>query len=290
MRTKVLKRVATVVVALVVASGCGGSDTDDGGSSASDASSNPGSLAETTVANSSGGEIDDSYERGPVAVRVINLLDEAVDVYVRTDGLVTAYLVQPGLAPGEVSGTYNPPDMGRLIVTTAGAGDAECVATCPHILSEVATHPEEGTVRTLILAMDEGTLGALELWEYPDADRMGNANAMVPPDPSAGIVVVTGFAVDDADFGLRMAFANGAGCVEPFNASGILIGGNQTPAFTLPSSPVEVTIHDNNDRDCSGEPVGGPFTLEAAPGERTHLVLHGTLSALDAIVLPMLMA
>ncbi len=193
----------------------------------------------------------------------------------------------PGLAPGEVSAFYNPPTDGELVVTTAGAGDPECVIDCSHFLAEVGTYADYGPVHTLILTNDEGVPSSLDLWEQP-AVTYGNANEMVPADPSAGIVVVTGYAVDDADFGLRMAVVGTPGCVEPFNLAGVLIGGNQTPAFLLPSASVQVTIHDNNDRECTGTPVGGPFALEVAAGERAHVILHGSVAdGVDAIILPM---
>ncbi len=253
-----------------------------GGSAASETAPTGTGATETTAAT-----IDDSYDGGDVAVRVVNLLPDEVDVYVRTSGLVQAYLVAPGLAPGEVSAFYNPPTDGELVVTTAGAGDPECVIDCSHFLAEVGTYADYGPVHTLILTNDEGVPSSLDLWEQP-AVTYGNANEMVPADPSAGIVVVTGYAVDDADFGLRMAVVGTPGCVEPFNLAGVLIGGNQTPAFLLPSASVQVTIHDNNDRECTGTPVGGPFALEVAAGERAHVILHGSVAdGVDAIILPM---
>ena len=285
MRTRTKQAVATIV-ALVALAACGG---DDGGTTAATtpadattATDGTGGAPETTAAT-----IDDSYTGGSVAIRVVNLLDENVDVYVRTDGLVQAYLVAPGLAPGEVSDFYSPPTDGELVVTGAGAGDPECVIDCPHFLAEVGTDADYGPVHTLLLVTDEGSPSSLDLWEQPSV-TYGNANEMVPADPSTGIVVVTGYAVDDADFGLRMAIVGTAGCVEPFNLSGVLIGGNQTPAFMLPSASVEVTIHDNNDRDCTGTPVGGPFALDVAAGERAHVILHGSIAdGIEAIILPM---
>lgn len=279
------------IAAVLVLAGCGGdgggSGTSNGGSTAdAGTTATTGTPASSTAATTSA-VVDDSYTPGPVAVRVVNLLGENVDVYVRTDGFVQAYLVAPGLAPGEVSEFYNAPQDGELVVTTAGAGDAECVIDCPHFLAEVGTDPDYGPVHTLLLVTDEGAPSSLDLWEQPRVTH-GNANEIVPADPSAGIVVVTGYAVDDADFGLLMAVAGSPGCIEPFNVPGVLIGGNQTPAFLLSSASVEVTIHDNNDRDCTGTPVGGPFALDVAAGERAHLILHGSLAAgIEAIILPM---
>ena len=278
------------LVAVLVLVGCGGGESaDDATEEVSAPSGAPatGDTVETGDTISAPVTDEPALQPGPVSVRVVNFLDESVDLHVRTDGIVRAELVQSGLAVGEVSEVHRPPQDGRLIVTVAGAGDAACVVDCDHILTEVSTRAEEGDARTLVLASVDGVISALELWERPGPDRTDSANAMVPADPSAGIVVVTGFGVRDAPFGMRMAIAGSAGCVEPFNVPGVLIGGNQTPAFMLPSSRVDVTIHDNTDRDCAA-PIGGPFTVEAAPGSRTHLLLHDSLASVEGIVLPML--
>ena len=182
---------------------------------------------------------------------------------------------------------YNPPPDGELVVTTTRSGDPECVIDCAHFLAEVGTYAENGPAHTLVLVIADGSVSSLDLWEQPTVTH-GNANEIVPADPTAGIVVVTGYGVEDADFGLRMAIAGTPGCVEPFNLSGVLIGGNQTPAFLLPSSPAEVTLYDNNDRECSGTPGGGPYMIDAGPGDRVHMILHGTVATgVEAIILPM---
>ncbi len=294
MKAKQVLTAAAAVFALTALAACGGSGSDDAG----DVGSGPDGASSTVGSGDtagSGGASDTSasgstgtYTEGPVAVRVVNLLHDSVDVYVRTDGFVEAFSVQAGLVAGEVSAFFNPPQDGKLVVTTAGAGDPECVIDCPHFLAEVSTSPDYGPAHTLILTLVDGAPSSLDLWEQPSV-TLGNANEMVPADPSAGIVVVTGYAVDDADFGMRMAIVGTAGCVEPFNLSGVLIGGNQTPAFTVPSDSVEVTIHDNTDRDCTGTPVGAPFTLNVGAGERAHVILHGSLAdGVEAIILPMI--
>ncbi len=285
MRSRFTHLACGVVAVLAIAS-CGGDDKSGGGavvtSDTGDTSAPTSGATETTEIG-----FDDSYERGPVGIRVVNLLDQDVDIYVRTSGLVQAYLVAGGVPPGVATEFYNPPPEGELVVTTTRSGDADCVIDCTHFLAEVGTYEENGPAHTLVLVVADGSTTSLDLWEQPSVTH-GNANEIVPADPTAGIVVVTGYGVEDADFGLRMAIAGTPGCVEPFNLSGVLIGGNQTPAFVLPTSPAEVSLYDNNDRECAGPPVGGPFTLQAGPGERLHLILYGTVAAgVEGIILPM---
>ncbi len=292
---------ALAAIALVLAA-CGGGDGDssgDGdaattvaapegttapteGTEGTEATEAPG----TTVSETTEGAPAD-FDPGETGMRVVNLLEEPVDVYVRSTGFVVAYPMQAGVAPGEVTEVFFPPEQGSLAVLEAGASGADCVADCPQIIAQLTAFEENGPVSTVVLYEDDGERRALDLWEQPSPDRTGNANAMVPADPEVGIVVVTAVAVDEADFGLRMSVDGAPGCVEPFNLEGILIGGNQTPAFELMADPTTVSIHGNQDRECAEEPVGGPFELPGAPGTRVHLLLSGTPGDLDAIVLPM---
>jgi hypothetical protein len=172
-------------------------------------------------------------------------------------------------------------------VLEAGATGADCVADCPQIFAQLTAFEENGPASTVVLYDDAGTPRALDLWEQAGPDRAGNANAMVPADPATGVAVVTAIAVDDADFGLRLSMEGTEGCVEPFNLENVLIGGNQTPAFALPADPTVISLHDNQDRDCVEEPVGGPFELPGEAGTRVHVLLSGTPGAIKAVVVPM---
>jgi hypothetical protein len=224
---------------------------------------------------------------------LLNLLDEPVDLYVRTTGLVEAFSVQPGLAAGELSDMHAPPADGVFVATTAGAGDAECVVDCDHFLVELTASAPEGDVRTIVLyaapegsTFDEpGTPVNFDLWENPTADRLGNSNSMPAADPAVAQIVTIAVALNGADFGLRLAYEGTPGCQES-SLAGVLVGGNQTPVFTHDGSGVSVTLHDNNDRECAEAPVGGPFSVGGAAGSRTHLILTGAPGEMDAIVLP----
>ncbi len=230
----------------------------------------------------------ETYEPGPLRVRVVNFLDQPVDVYARTNGLVRAYPEVLGLETGAVTEFFNPPEGGRYLVTTAGAGDATCVAQCPHFISDETLFAEDGDAYTVILYDNAGRPFGLRLWENPPADRAEMANAMVPAEADVGIVVVTAVAVTDATFGMWLGFEGVPGCQVSTNLSeDILVGGNQTPAFAYEGDSVGLLFYDNQDRECVGEPVGGPFTVTGGPGTRTHLLLSGAPGALEAITLPM---
>lgn len=231
----------------------------------------------------------DDYTPGDIEFRLVNVSDAPVDVYVRTTGLVEAFLVEAGVAPGEVTDFVAPPADGNYVVAEAGAGDPTCVGNCPQFLAELSTFPEEGPFRTVVLHDDEfDGPSAFVLWEQPDENRAGSSNAMVPADPDAGLVVVTGIALTDAEFGVWLAFDDTTGCATSSNlGENTLVGGNQTPAFTYDGDSAELTLHANDDRECASDPVGGPFTVEGGPGTRSHVVLTGAPGDMDAIVLPM---
>ena len=174
-------------------------------------------------------------------------------------------------------------------MTEAGAGDATCVTTCDHFITNLtASFPEQGLTYTAVLYDDpfSDRSSAFDLWESPDPGQ-GSSNAMPPSDPGAALGVVTAIAVTDADFGLRLGLDGVAGCLEPVGGDNVLIGGTQTPAFAL-DARASFTLHDQPDHDCSAPPVGGPFEFAGSPGSRSHVILTGSPGALGAIVLPMI--
>jgi hypothetical protein len=300
-------RTLTALVALAfMAASCGGGGEDDAetttapvGTSADETneteetdpaeSSTDSTAPDATSATSGTDDVAGAgdFTPGEIEYRVVNLLDEPVDVYVRTSGLVEAFLVDPAVAPGAVTDFHAPPVDGVFVVTEADAGDATCVVGCDHFIAQLNAFPDDGTVHTVLLHDADGTRSTFDLWEDVGADRSDSSNAMVPADPATGLVVVTGIALTDADFGLRLGIDGVAGCQEPTNLENVLVGGTQTPAFAYPDDSADLWLFDNQDRECTGEPVGGPFTVDGGPGTRTHLILDGSPGAMDAIVLPM---
>lgn len=295
---------ATLVASLaLVAAACGG---DDAGSSpvttpapavdeAADQDAPADSYADDDDTDddidddaSAGGADLDEYVPGTDQIRVVNLLDDPVDVYVRTtDGLVVAFLLEAGLAPGGVSDYLAPPDPGRLIVTEAGAGDATCVSTCPHILSDVRTGDDTGPVITSIVYFDQfaNDVRSLQVWETPPPGDSTLSNRMPDPDPSIGLFIPVGAPLSDADFGLRVSYAGIDGCQENRDQVNALVGGSSTLPYAYDGASVEVLLHDNTDRDCVEAPVGGPFTISGGPGTRVLLVLTGSPGDMDAVIL-----
>lgn len=294
-----------LAAATLLAASCGGASDDGATADTADSADTvdaAGATADTVdTAETSGdttsttsaetdsgiGSIGD-FEPGDVAFRVVNVLDEPVDIYVRTTGIVEAFAVESNVEPGAVTDLTAPPTDGSYIVTTAGAGDPTCVTGCDHFVAELSAFEATGPVHTALLYTDDrGEAAAFDLWEQPEPGSSDSANSMPPADPRGGVAVVTAIAVPDNDFGLRLAVDGTPGCLEPFNLENVLIGGNQTPAFVHDGNSVDYVVHDNADRECIEEPVGGPFTIDAGPGERSHLFLTGEVGDLDAIVVPM---
>lgn len=254
--------------------------TAESGSVAADVTTDDASATATTDAPTG------TYEPGDIEFRTVNLLDQPVDVYVRTTGLLEGFEIRAGLAPGETSEFAAPPEGGALVITTADAGDPTCVVDCDHLIAVLTGYPEDGPVHTVVLYDDEYSgPSAMDLWEQP-VERRDNGNEMPPADPAIAMAVVTAIAVSDADFGLRMSVDGTPGCVDPIDRDNILIGGNQTLPFDM-TGVSSFSIHDNNDRECA-EPSHGPFTFDAAAGERLHILLHGSAAGdLGAVLLPM---
>lgn len=279
---------ALAAVGALLLAACGGGESK---SETTAAPNTTGAATDTTVNDSMAPDTTEGssgdYTPGDIEYRVVNLLAEPVDLYVRTQGLVEAFLVEEGLAAGAVSDFYAPPADGIFLVTEGGAGDAECVGSCPHFIAELSPFVDDGPTHTVLLHDASGQRSAFDLWESPSEASSGNANAMAPADAASGVVVVTAIALTDADFGLRFGIDGVAGCQEAFNLANVLVGGNQTPAFVYSGSSADILLYDNQDRECTGEPVGGPFTVDGGAGSRTHLVLTGSPGDMDAVVLPM---
>ncbi len=50
---------------------------------------------------------------------------------------------------------------------------------------------------------------------------------------------------------------------------------------------MDFVLHDNTDRECAEEPVGGPFSVDGGAGTRSHLILTGSPGNVGAIVVAM---
>jgi hypothetical protein len=229
-----------------------------------------------------------TYEVSDITFRTVNLLDEPVDVYVVTNGLREAFEIQLGVQPGEVTDfAPAPTDGGRYLLTTAGAGDPTCVVDCDHHIAEYSARPEEGPIRTVLVYRDDaGNPATLGFWEQPTADSPEAANSMIDADPTTALAAVSAVAILEPDFGYRISTDVAEGCLVDVNDSGLVIGGNQIIPYALDAAS-ELTLHAFEDSECVEAPVGGPFLIDGLPGERLHVILHGTPGLLEALVLPM---
>ena len=222
------------------------------------------------------------YVSGSVPYRVVNLAAAPIDVYVRSQGLVSAWLVEAGLAAGEVLDYVSPPDPGSLVITTAGSDDPTCVGSCPHFLASIGNTSGSSSQSTVVIHPE----GVTEYWEQPNPEDVGRfANALRPADPATALFFAIGQAVEGADFGLRLALADVDGCAVDVDQSNLLVGGTSVLVYAI-DGEAELTVHDSSDRDCDQPPLGGPFTVAGEPGSRTLLLLYGSVDEMDALVLP----
>lgn len=222
------------------------------------------------------------FTPGSVPYRVVNLADEPVDVYVRTQGLLEAWLVHEGLATGEVTEYVSPPDPGSVVITTAGSGDPTCVGTCDHFLASIGNRSGSSRQSTLVVHQE----GVTEYWELPNPEDVGqSANALRANEMSRPMVLLIGRALQDADFGLRVAFAGEGGCAVDEDQSNLLVGGTSVLTYTFDAA-AQVALHDPADTGCEEEPLGGPFAIEGEPGSRQLLLLYGRVAQMEAVVLP----
>lgn len=293
MKSRTKSSLAFLLVAALAFTACGGGDSAD---EAADVAASPTEETALDVSSTDDADVEDSvdeapetgatFEPGEIGFRAVNLLDEPVDIYVRTQGFVEVFPIQEGLAPGEITEFIVPPVDGVFLVTTAGSGDADCVGTCDHFVTLITAFADDGPNHTVVLYNDEFSgPSAFDLWEQPVGER-NNSNAMAPARSDAALAVFTAIALTDAEFGLRLAIPGTDGCLEPDNGANVLVGGNQTPTYDL-SGVASFALHDNQDRECVEAPVGGPFPFEANNGERTHVLLNGSPGNMTAATLVM---
>jgi len=317
-RSTTIRSAALAATVAITVTACGGSDgdtadgaaddTDESAESADDApeADNTADDAESNAASGTDddsgdddGAMDDSdaddgaaagtFEPGPIGFRAVNLLDQPVDLYVRTTGLVEAFPIEMGVAPGAITGYANPPAEGKYIVTVEGGGDPTCVVDCDHFIAELSGAFGEGAERTVLLYEDpfDGPR-AFELSNTADSveSASGSSNLLRPADPATGIVFPVGIALDEDVFGFKVGFTGVEGCVDAPDNPSILVGGNQTPWYPYPGDAAELLFFDISDQECT-DPVSAPIPVAGGPGTRTLVVLSGAPPALESVVLPL---
>ncbi len=225
-----------------------------------------------------------SLAAGTIGFRVVNATAGPVDVFVRTQNLVTASLAKAALAVGDVSNELFPPDPGEVVVLPAGTGDPTCVVTCSFV-AEASINSGEGNHRILIARGADST----EYWAYPNAASLGVAsNALRPADAAKSLVIIEAAGVADGTFGLRVSWAGGNGCVDALDAAGLMLGGTNVLAYAMDPAGGALSFYAGSDTSCSQPPVAGPFTVAAAPvGSRTFVIAWGATGAVRAAILPL---
>jgi hypothetical protein len=227
-----------------------------------------------------------SMAPGSTAYRVVNLTGAPVDVYVRTQGVVHAFPAAGAVASGSVTPDLFPPEPGEVVVLPSGASgptDPACVIDCT-FLGQSSTSFGEGDRRLLVVRDD----GATEYWEHPSATSVGTAsNALPPADPAKALLIAEAQGVTDATFGLRVAYAGTPGCQADTTASSFLLGGTVVMTYAMQPAGADVTLHGNNDQDCSATAVGGPFPVTGSVGSRTFLLLWGAMGAMQGLAVPL---
>lgn len=274
---------ALALSALVGLAACGGSATPatEAPASAAPQTETPATPAPTAAPVT---EAPASIVPGAIAYRVVNETSAPVDVYIRTQGLVTAQIAQASLVPGAVSTDLFPPDPGTVVVLPQGSGDPTCTSGCG-FLAESSTNFGEGDLRILVVGAD-GT--APEFWANPKPASVGTiANALPPADPAQPLVIIDAGGMADAKFGLQVGFGGG-GCVADVAASGLVLGGTNVLAYAFDPAGASLGVYPMADKGCKGAPVGGPFPIPAATaGSRTLLLLWGPAGAAQGMAMPL---
>ena len=226
-----------------------------------------------------------SLAPGTIAYRVVNEGTAAVDVWLRSQGVVTAAAGQLGVVPGGVTADLFPPEPGTVVVLPAGTGDPTCVSDCG-FLAESSTNFGEGGLRILVVGAD-GT--APEFWADPKPESVGTiGNALPLADPTSALLVIDAGGMADAKFGLNVGFEGVNGCVADAAASGLLLGGTTVLGYELPAEGAKVSVYPASDKTCSGTAVGGPFPLDPVTvGMRSFLLLWGPSGTVQGLAMPL---
>jgi hypothetical protein len=295
MRTKAL----IVLLSLtLIAAACGGDDSSDAAPPEGDAPSVDGdpdaSDSEDGDAGGSVSGIDGGvgdFTPGDRGFRVVNLSDQAVDVYGFTDGLVEEYEVLLGVEPGVITDRLFAPKDGRLVLTEAGATDVTEFGA-PN-LGEFSddNFPEHGNVHTLLLSTspETGEFGVNELWEDHDGSNpSGNALAAAATDGTGTVIMMT--ASFDGD-SFKPSEPGGTTCLSPRDPGkeATFIGGTQIIEYDVAPPTFEFDLHSfgANDLRCEDAAALAGGSIDVAAGERVLGVIVEKDGDLEIITLPL---
>ena len=275
------RTVWAVALAAVLLGGCGGGTLESRAPTAAPttAPTEAATEAPTTAPTEAA-----SLAAGTIGYRVVNQTAAAVDVYVRSQGLVQASLALASLEPGAVTAELFPPEPGAIVVLPAGTGDPTCVSSCD-FSAEATSNTGEGKHRILVVRGADST----EYWADPKPGSVGAyGNALRPADATKPLVIIEAGGVIDGKFGIRVSWAGANGCVDALDAAGLMLGGTNVLAYAMDPAGGALSFFAGSDATCSQPPVAGPFAVAAAPvGSRTFVIAWGATGAVKSAVLPL---
>ncbi len=280
-----------LLLALLVSS-CG----DDDNSSTSDGAEAPVEDAQTDEDESSGsvsgldGGVGD-FTPGDRSFRIVNLSEQAIDVYGFTTGLVEHYEIELGVEPDEITEYLAPPEDGKLVLFEAGATDVtEFGADNLGEFSE-SSFEENGNRHTIVMGTspETGELDLFELWEEHDGSNpSGNALVSAAADGNATVIMMT--ATTDGD-SFKPSDPGGTTCLSPRDAGeeNIFIGGNQLIEYDVAPPTFTFDLHsfDDGDLKCEEAPALSGGSVEVAAGERVLAVIDERSGSPELVALPL---
>ncbi len=246
-----------------------------------------------------------------------NTADTAPDVYWRdeiadatvapTEARTSATLVLPAGAKvtyarlywgALTSGAAQDPDL-DVVLDWLGGPQQTILADASWVVPYgLAAHPDwyyyqaSGDATQFVAEWGAGDFRVTDVTALPlagqgfDIDRAFSAWTLVvfyesPEDDLRNLALFDGLTSIDPGQGAGSASVNLSGFLVPpgFQA--------KMAAFTYEGDSADILLYDNQDGECAGEPVGGPFTIEGGAATRSHLILTGSPGSMDAIVVPM---
>jgi hypothetical protein len=283
-----------LLVLAVFAPACGGGDAESDDAAAGGPTSSvedDGSVAglDGSVAGLDGGVGD--FTPGDRGFRIVNLSEQAVDVYGFTDGLVEEYEILLGVQPGDTTEYLSAPKDGRLVLFEAGATDVTEFGA-PN-LGEFSddNFPEQGNLHTLLLSTspETGDFGVNELWEDHDGSNpSGNALGAAADEPNGTVILMTSSFDGDS---FKPSDPGATTCLSPRDPGkeATFVGGTQIIEYDVAPPTFEFDLHsfDDSDLRCEDTPVlaGGSIDVEA--GERVLGVIVETDGDLEIVTVPL---
>ena len=252
-----------------------GDATDDEGETGETGDDGSADEAAGSVKGVDGGP--DDFTPASRQFRIINLSEQAVDVYGTTQGVVEEYEVLLDVQPGDVTDYLQAPDEGKLVLFEAGTDDVTGFDN-PTRLREFSAgaFPENGDAYTIVLSTSAETdeFDAVDLWESPTEERPAG-NALAAPVAGKGTLIM--MAEPEGSDSFKPALPGAGECLLPRGEGqeNIFVGGTAILAFDFDPGEVTFGLHsfDDQDYECTDTPALEGVTFDIEDGVRTLVVL-----------------